>query len=268
MITAVIVIVFIFFLAKGLFSLFKSKSDTPKESKPKPTPIPTDPIAEEHKQLEYFRQLCHQVIDGAYTRNVLTDITNYELGIGNQRQFRIIKWFTARGIALKFPHWIDGSYPIYYAFFSHDEVDIYFDKYINSSEQERKTIDTEYLTEMNNWREEQAKLYIAEREAEERRQIAERIIAKQRKKQLEKEVHQQLIDNGVLFGDKTKRSRIPKEVVDAVWRKDGGRCAYCGSTENIQLDHIIPFSKGGATTIENLQLLCRKCNIEKSNKIG
>ena len=91
---------------------------------------------------------------------------------------------------------------------------------------------------------------------------------KQRRRQVEKEVRQELIDSGELFGDKTKRPRIPKEVVDAVWRKDGGRCVYCGSTENIQLDHIIPFSKGGASTIENLQLLCQKCNIEKSNKIG
>lgn len=81
-------------------------------------------------------------------------------------------------------------------------------------------------------------------------------------------MRQELIDSGELFGDKPKRPPIPREIVDAVYRRDGGRCVYCGATENLQLDHIIPFSKGGATSLENLQLLCQKCNLEKSNKIG
>jgi hypothetical protein len=108
------------------------------------------------------------------------------------------------------------------------------------------------------------------RRAEEREkaEIAKRLKEKQRKRDLEKIVTQELIDNGELFGEQPKRPPIPREVVDAVYRRDGGRCVYCGSTENLQLDHIIPFSKGGSTTIENLQLLCQKCNLEKSNHIG
>lgn len=102
----------------------------------------------------------------------------------------------------------------------------------------------------------------------EKKRIADKLKEKQRKHELEKIVRQELIDNGELFGDQTKRPPIPREVADAVYKRDGGRCVYCGSTENLQLDHIIPFSKGGATSIENLQLLCQKCNLEKSNKIG
>ena len=102
----------------------------------------------------------------------------------------------------------------------------------------------------------------------ERIAIANKLKEKQRKRELVKAVTQELIDNGELFGDQPKRPPIPREVVDAVYKRDGGRCVYCGSTENIQLDHIIPFSKGGATTLENLQLLCQKCNLEKSNHIG
>ena len=90
----------------------------------------------------------------------------------------------------------------------------------------------------------------------------------QEERQLEKIVRQELIDSGELFGDEPKRPPIPREIVDAVYKRDGGRCVYCGSTQNLQLDHIIPFSKGGATTLENMQLLCQKCNVEKSNKIG
>lgn len=102
----------------------------------------------------------------------------------------------------------------------------------------------------------------------EKKAIAKNLKEKQRRRDLEKIVEQELIDSGELFGDQPKRPPIPREVVDAVYKRDGGRCVYCGSTENLQLDHIIPFSKGGATTIENLQLLCQKCNLDKSNKIG
>lgn len=98
--------------------------------------------------------------------------------------------------------------------------------------------------------------------------IAKKLKERHRKRELEKIVMQELIDSGELFGEQPKRPPIPREVVDAVYRRDGGRCVYCGSTENLQLDHIIPFSKGGATTLENLQLLCQKCNLEKSNHIG
>lgn len=102
----------------------------------------------------------------------------------------------------------------------------------------------------------------------ERECIAKKIKEKYRKRQLEKIIRQELIDSGELFGEQPKRPPIPREIVDAVYKRDGGRCVYCGATQNLQLDHIIPFSKGGATTLENMQLLCQKCNIEKSNKIG
>lgn len=119
----------------------------------------------------------------------------------------------------------------------------------------------------DSYKEEQVRLqsYLEEREKAE---IAAQIMARHRRSQLEKIVRQELIDSGELFGEQPKRPPIPREVVDAVYKRDGGRCVYCGATDNLQLDHIIPFSKGGATTIENLQLLCQKCNIEKSNKIG
>lgn len=102
----------------------------------------------------------------------------------------------------------------------------------------------------------------------EKKAIAAKIKERHRRRELEKIITQELIDSGELFGDQPKRPPIPRDVVDAVYRRDGGRCVYCGSTDNLQLDHIIPFSKGGATTLENLQLLCQKCNLDKSNKIG
>ncbi len=73
------------------------------------------------------------------------------------------------------------------------------------------------------------------------------------------------------INDETKKlSREPilQIVQDKVWNRDGGRCVKCGSNEKLEFDHIIPFSKGGANTYRNLQLLCESCNRKKSNKIG
>ena len=67
----------------------------------------------------------------------------------------------------------------------------------------------------------------------------------------------------------TERTRkISQTVKDKVWNRDQGKCVECGSNEKLEFDHIIPFSKGGANTYRNIQLLCEKCNREKSNNIG
>ena len=65
------------------------------------------------------------------------------------------------------------------------------------------------------------------------------------------------------------RSRgISSDVQKEVWKRDGGRCIKCGSNLNLHFDHIIPFSKGGSNTVDNIQIMCAKCNIKKSDKIG
>jgi len=65
---------------------------------------------------------------------------------------------------------------------------------------------------------------------------------------------------------KRKREYIPDEVKEKIWQKYGGKCKNCGATENLQYDHIIPHSDGGSNTEENLQILCRDCNLKKSNQ--
>lgn len=53
----------------------------------------------------------------------------------------------------------------------------------------------------------------------------------------------------------------------ALLAKHEGKCAVCGSTDDICIDHVIPLSKGGTDAIENIQPLCRMCNASKGNKI-
>ena len=62
-----------------------------------------------------------------------------------------------------------------------------------------------------------------------------------------------------------ERSRPPiaRDVRLAVFERDGGKCVECGSSFDIQYDHILPFAHGGATTVENLQILCADCNRQK-----
>lgn len=67
-------------------------------------------------------------------------------------------------------------------------------------------------------------------------------------------------------GQRDSRS-IPPDVKSEVWQRDGGRCCQCGDAHYLEFDHVIPLSRGGATSVGNLQILCRKCNLEKGARI-
>ena len=67
-------------------------------------------------------------------------------------------------------------------------------------------------------------------------------------------------------GERRRRS-LTKEVREAVWERDGGKCVECLAKENIHYDHIIPFSLGGSNTKDNLQILCASCNLSKGNRL-
>ena len=62
---------------------------------------------------------------------------------------------------------------------------------------------------------------------------------------------------------------VPDSLRFQVLKASGGRCALCGITKNdspLDVDHIIPRSRGGSNDISNLQVLCAKCNRTKGNK--
>lgn len=67
--------------------------------------------------------------------------------------------------------------------------------------------------------------------------------------------------------DEAPSRHIPRDVRQRVWQRYGGRCVECGAGDYLEFDHIIPFAKGGSSSDANIQLLCRKCNLAKSDAI-
>ena len=67
--------------------------------------------------------------------------------------------------------------------------------------------------------------------------------------------------------------RMPRRMVrlsrQAVFARDSHRCQYCGHrfpTSQLSLDHVIPRSRGGMSTWENMVCACLKCNVRKGGR--
>jgi 5-methylcytosine-specific restriction endonuclease McrA len=63
------------------------------------------------------------------------------------------------------------------------------------------------------------------------------------------------------------RQPLPDDVKLLVWTRDGGRCVKCGAAKDLHFDHIIPLARGGGDHAENIQLLCRACNLGKGARL-
>ena len=50
-----------------------------------------------------------------------------------------------------------------------------------------------------------------------------------------------------------------------IYRRDGHRCAYCGTSESLTLDHVMPKSRGGASSWDNWVTACKTCNAKKGD---
>jgi hypothetical protein len=84
-----------------------------------------------------------------------------------------------------------------------------------------------------------------------------------------------LFDKGGLRRRKRKfRRSMDLKLRWDVMKRDHYRCRACGRSPatrrgvHLEIDHILPFSKGGKTVKENLQTLCRDCNAGKGNQVG
>lgn len=67
---------------------------------------------------------------------------------------------------------------------------------------------------------------------------------------------------------RVERGKVSNKMRFYIYKRDGYRCQICGrKTDDLEIDHIFPIAKGGKTTIDNLQTLCRRCNFKKSDNI-
>lgn len=51
-----------------------------------------------------------------------------------------------------------------------------------------------------------------------------------------------------------------------IYKRDGHKCQYCGSTRRLTIDHVLPRSRGGEDTWENMVVACSSCNTRKGDK--
>lgn len=75
-----------------------------------------------------------------------------------------------------------------------------------------------------------------------------------------------VVQNRTRFHRWRARPSFTKAQRVEVYARDGGACRHCGDTDNLSIDHIVAWSKGGEHSLENFQTLCLPCNIRKGNR--
>jgi 5-methylcytosine-specific restriction endonuclease McrA len=65
----------------------------------------------------------------------------------------------------------------------------------------------------------------------------------------------------------SERKPIPDDVKLLVWSRDRGACVKCGANKDLHFDHIISVALGGSNEAENIQVLCRTCNLTKGPRL-
>lgn len=63
-----------------------------------------------------------------------------------------------------------------------------------------------------------------------------------------------------------QRKWLDGKVRATVFIRDSGECVYCGSSEKVTIDHVLPQSRGGTNDPNNLVTACSSCNFKKGDK--
>lgn len=71
------------------------------------------------------------------------------------------------------------------------------------------------------------------------------------------------LDDAPVVGRSKGKREIGNSLRTKVYERDAYRCRGCGTHLALTCDHVVPESKGGPTTLENLQTLCQPCNSAK-----
>lgn len=71
----------------------------------------------------------------------------------------------------------------------------------------------------------------------------------------------------LLSGNPERHWKVPPVNRREVLKRDGHTCQYCGSRKRLTLDHVIPRSKGGTHTWDNVVTACEPCNSLKGDRL-
>ncbi len=71
----------------------------------------------------------------------------------------------------------------------------------------------------------------------------------------------------VSLKDYVKPPQYPAFTRFNVFLRDRFQCQYCGGRDDLTFDHVVPRSKGGRTTWENVVTACAPCNLRKANRL-
>jgi 5-methylcytosine-specific restriction endonuclease McrA len=71
----------------------------------------------------------------------------------------------------------------------------------------------------------------------------------------------------VSLKDYVRPARHPAFTRFNVFLRDRFQCQYCGDKDDLTFDHVVPRSRGGRTTWENVVAACAPCNLKKANKL-
>lgn len=105
--------------------------------------------------------------------------------------------------------------------------------------------------------------FYSENEGLDERQVKALLDVREGRRAREIQRAEQVLAMGNVPRSAPVRGHISDEVKHFIWTRDQGRCRHCGSTVELQFDHVIPVAHGGASSPENLQVLCGPCNRRK-----
>lgn len=94
-------------------------------------------------------------------------------------------------------------------------------------------------------------------------------VSREREREKKREKRRQEYQDQRMAND-AEHAKVTRAMRYDVLRRDGFRCVRCGRGREdgvkLHVDHIVPVSRGGKSTMDNLQTLCEDCNCGKGNK--
>jgi hypothetical protein len=74
-------------------------------------------------------------------------------------------------------------------------------------------------------------------------------------------------DSVVAAEHRRRRAHVSHHHRAELLERDGHQCNACPATDDLTIDHIIPITKGGTDDLDNLRILCRRCNSSKKDRV-